>query len=167
MDNIALFYFDLAVHPIHWRLFRVELLNDLVLFSAVLPFDFMVLDLLQFNKVCSVFQTSQLHFITSQVNDWIGEDVNDFCEDLSDQIVSLFESDVERAHVPVSKGAGDIFVLRGQSPTGSMTGSVEFGDDSDSSDHGVPDEFFCVGRGVGLLFAEGSVLGDFWVRVQY
>ena len=166
MDNVALFNINLTIHPVHRSLFRVEFLYDFVLFSAVLSFNFMVLDLLQLDEVSSVLKASQLDFITTQMNDGIWEDVNNFCEDLSDQFVSLFESDVERAHVPVSEGTGDVLVLRGESPAGGMTRSVEFRDDSDSSNHGVPDEFSCVSCGVGLLLAEGSVLGDFWVRVQ-
>ncbi len=163
MNDVAIFDFDLAVHPVHWSLFGIKFLDDLVLFSAVLSFDFIILDLLKLDEFCFVFQASQLDFIASQMDDGIWEDVDDFCKDLFHKFVSLIETNIQRAHVPIAEGASNVFVLRGQSPTGCMTWGVQLGYNSDTSDHGVSDEFPCVGGGVSLLLTESSVLSDFRV----
>jgi hypothetical protein len=93
----------------------------------------------------------------------IWENVDDFSEDFSDKFVSLIETNIQWTHVPIAKSASNVFVLRCQSPTGGMTGSVQLGYNSDASDHGVSDKFSCVGRGVSLLLTKCSVLCDFRV----
>ena len=97
------------------------------------------------------------------MDDRIWENVDDFSEDFSDKFVSLIETNIQWTHVPIAKSASNVFVLRCQSPTGCMAGGVQLGYDSDASDHGVSDEFSCVGSGVSLLLTECSVLCDFRV----
>lgn len=56
MDNIALFNVNKSIEPVHWGFSRVELLDDLVLFSAVLALDLVLLDLLFLDEFGLVFE---------------------------------------------------------------------------------------------------------------
>jgi hypothetical protein len=166
VDDVALFNVNETVQPVHWGFGRVQLLDDLVLLSTVLALDLMLLDFLLLDELCLVFEAGEGYFIAAQVNDRVGEDVDYLGEDLLDQFVGLFQSYIKWSHVPAAKCTGDVLVLWGFSPAGCVARGVQFWDDSDAADHSVTDKLTGVVRGVGLLLAEGSVLGDFGVTLE-
>lgn len=137
VNNVAFFDLNLTVHPVHGCLFGVKVLNDLVLFSSVVSFNLMFLDFLQFDKVSSVFETSQHDFITSQVNDWVRENINNLSKDFFDQFVGFVQSHVQRPHIPTAKSACDVLVLRGKSPTCSVPRCIQLWHHSYTSHHRV------------------------------
>lgn len=154
MDYVACLDINLRVHPVHWGLFRVQFFDNFMLFSSIVPFNVLLLDIFLLDKLRLVLKTCQNNFIPTQVNNWIGENVNDLCKHLLNQFVSLIQSNIQRPHVPTAECAGYVLVLWCFAPTGSVTGSVKLWDDSNTSDHCVSDELPGISAGVGLLWAE-------------
>lgn len=89
MHNIAFFNLDLPIHPVHRCFFGIEIFNDFVLFSPIMSLNLVLLDFLQFYKLGPVFETCKHHFIASQVNDRVREDINNLSKYFFDKFVSL------------------------------------------------------------------------------
>lgn len=154
MDDIACLDINLRVHPVHWGLFGIKFFDNFMLFSSIVSFNVLLLDIFLFDKLCLVLKTCQNNFIPTQMNNWIGEDVNYFGKHLLNQFVSLIKRNIQRSHVPTAECAGYVFVLWCFAPAGSVTGGIELWDDSNTSDHCVSDELPGISAGVGLLWAE-------------
>lgn len=90
----------------------------------------------------------------------VWEDVDDLGEDLLDQFVSLLQGNIQRSHVPTTKRASYILVLRRLSPTCGMSRSIEFWDHSYTSDHGISNQFSCISGRISLFGAERCMLGN-------
>lgn len=95
MDDVSGLDLDVVgVHPVHELFVGVELGKDFVLFAAVVSLDLLLSDVLFCYEFCFVGQTCEHHFVATQVHNRVREDIKDFSEDLSDESVGLFESDV-------------------------------------------------------------------------
>lgn len=78
MDNILIFNVDGRIHPVHGNLVRVKVFDDFMLFSPVMSFNFLFFDVLKPDEIGFISETSKDDLITTQMNDWIWEDVDDF-----------------------------------------------------------------------------------------
>ena len=97
---------------------------------------------------------------------WVREEVEYLCKNLFDQLVSPFKSDIKRSHEASSKSASKIFIFRCQSPTGCMTRSIKFRDNSNSSSHGILNNLSDLLSGIGFFRRKGGVLRQFRMGIQ-
>jgi len=132
-----------------------------MLFASVMSLNFSFTNLFQFHELGFVLKACQNYLISTEVNDWIREDVNDLSEDFFNKFVGLLKSNIQRTHVSMSKSAGNVFILRSFSPTCCMTWCIKFRDDSYTSDHGISDELSGISCCISLLWTEGGMLCNF------
>jgi hypothetical protein len=104
-----------------------------MLFTTIMNLDIPLSDALQLNELSSVLQACEDYLITTKMNNRIGEDVQYFSEDLSNEFICLFHSYVKRTHKTTSKSACNSLIFRSQSPARSMSRSIKLRYNSDSS----------------------------------
>lgn len=83
MDDILCLHLgDSPSLPVHWVLVGVDLLHYLLLSDSVdlLESEFVGVELLL--ELSSVGETGERHFISSEVNYWVDEDIVDLGEDI-------------------------------------------------------------------------------------
>ena len=137
-----------------------------MLLPPVVPLYLCLPDSLFLDKLCFVGQAGQHHLVTSQVDIRVRKNIENFGKDLLDQLVSFVEGHIERAHEASSESASDAFVFGCKSPAGSVSGSVEFRDNSYSSFNGIINQVSCLLGCVDLFVRVGGVFGDLRVGVQ-
>lgn len=134
-----------------------------MLFSSVMSLNLVLFYVFQSYEICPILEACQLNFISSQMNHWIWENIDDLCEYLPHQFVCLIQTYIQRTHVSTTKSACNILILWCFSPTCCMSGSIKLWDNSHTSDHRVSYQLSCFICGISLFLTKSCILSNLWM----
>jgi hypothetical protein len=81
MNNISFLDFNIIeVHPVHELFVWIQLFQHFMLFSTIMKLHFKLLDFFLFDEFSFVLEASQNDLVSTQVNNRIRENVENFSE---------------------------------------------------------------------------------------
>lgn len=103
------------------------------------------------NEISFVLKTSQHNLITSQVHQRIREYIKYFSKYLLYELIGLIKCHIQRTHESSAKSAGNPFVFGCQTPACSMSRSIKFRNNTDSSSKSVLNNISCLRSRISLF----------------
>lgn len=81
LNYVSLLHLNVVcIHPVHKFLSRVQICQNLMLLAPVVAFNLLLPDPLLCQELGLISQTSQDNLISSEMNDWVRENVEDLSE---------------------------------------------------------------------------------------